>query len=100
MVKVKWTKQAIENIYSIREFYLIHSPRFADKLTDQIFSKEKIIASFPTVGRVVPELNNESVRELIYKQLRIIYILIGKEVAHVIAVHPTSKPLSEISLFG
>ncbi|WP_339704901.1 type II toxin-antitoxin system RelE/ParE family toxin [Algoriphagus aquimarinus] len=60
MVKVKWTKQAIENIYSIQEYYLPLSPKFAYKVTDQIFSKERLLASFPTVGRVVPELNNES----------------------------------------
>jgi len=100
MVKIKWTKQAIENIYSIREYYLQVSPKFADKITDQIFSKERLIASFPKVGRTVPELNNESVREIIFKQYRIIYLVIDESLIHVIAIHASSKPLSSISLFG
>jgi plasmid stabilization system protein ParE len=100
MVKVEWTKQAIEDIFSIREYYLPLSPKFANKVTDQIFSKERLIASFPTVGRVVPELNNENVREIIYKQFRIIYVVLEKDSIHIITVHTSSKPLSEISLFG
>ncbi len=100
MVKVKWTKQAIQDIYSIREYYLPLSTKFATKVTDQIFSKERLLASFPTVGRVVPELNNESVKEIIYNQFRIIYVVLDNELIHIIAVHSSSKPLSNISLFG
>nr|WP_280141010.1 type II toxin-antitoxin system RelE/ParE family toxin [Algoriphagus locisalis] len=90
----------MDDICSIREYYLLHSPKFANKLIDQIFSNESLIASFPYVGRVVPELNNTSVRELIYKNLRIIYVVVEVEMVHVIAVHPSSQPLSELSLFG
>jgi len=79
---------------------LNYSPRFADNLVDQIFSKEKLIARFPNVDRVVPELNNSSVRELIYKQFRIIYVVLDNETIHIITVHPSSAPLSDISLFG
>ena len=100
MVKVKWTKRAIEDIYAVREYYLPLSPKFATKVTYQIFSKETLLESFPTVGRVVPELNNESVREIIYKQFRIIYVVVNNELIHIIAIHSSSKPLSNISLFG
>ncbi len=75
MVKVNWSKQAIESIFSIREYYLPVSPKFADEITDQIFSKEALISTFPEVGRVVPELKNENLREVIFKNYRIIYII-------------------------
>ena len=100
MVKVKWTKQAIQDIYSIREYYLPLSPKFATKVTDQIFSKERLLASFPTVGRVVPELNNESVKEIIYKQLRIIYVGLDNELMNIIAENSIVKPLSKSSYGG
>jgi plasmid stabilization system protein ParE len=73
MVKIEWTKQAIENSYAIREYYLEVSPKFADKISDQIFSKETLLAEFPRLRRMVPELNNESVKEISFKQYRIIY---------------------------
>lgn len=100
MVKIKWTRQAIEDIYSIREYYLPLSPKYANKITDQIFSKERLISSFPAAGRIVPELSNESIREVIYKQFRIIYVVFENSSIDIIAVHSSSKPLSEISLFG
>lgn len=99
MVKIKWTKQAIEDIYSIREYYLPLSSRFADRVVDQIFLKEKLISAFPEAGRVVPELGNESVREVIFKQFRIIYIVFDSSNIHIISVHTSSKPLSGISIF-
>jgi addiction module RelE/StbE family toxin len=99
VVQIRWSKQAIENIFQIREYYLELSTHFADELTNQIFSKEEIISAFPEIGRVVPELNNKSVRELIYKNYRIIYVIFDKENICIIAVHHSSKPLSQLSLF-
>ncbi|WP_416377302.1 type II toxin-antitoxin system RelE/ParE family toxin [Algoriphagus sp. C2-6-M1] len=63
------------------------SYKFANKITDQIFSKERLITSIPTVGRVIPELNNESVREIIFKQFRIIYVVLENELIHIMADH-------------
>jgi len=40
MVKVTWTKQAFDANYPIREYYLPHSPKFANKVTDQISYKK------------------------------------------------------------
>ena len=47
MVKVKWSKEAIENIFEIREYYMKVSPKFSELLTDQIFEKEDLLVSFP-----------------------------------------------------
>jgi toxin ParE1/3/4 len=100
MVKVNWSRQAIENIFSIREYYLPISPKFADEITDQIFSKEALISAFPEAGRIVPELKNERLREVIFKNFRIIYMIFDSKNVSIVAVHTSSKPLSEISLFG
>ncbi len=39
MVKVKWSKQAVEDIFEIRKFYSEISTAFAEELVDLIFSK-------------------------------------------------------------
>lgn len=75
------------------------SPRYAEEITDRIFDKENLIIAFPKIGRVVPELNNESIREIIYKSYRIIYVLFDEKSINIIAVHSSSQPLSGISIF-
>jgi len=65
MVKITWSKQAIEDIYKIQQFYSSVATNFSMKLVDQIFEKEQLIANHPEIGRIVPEVNNSSVRELI-----------------------------------
>ena len=33
------------------------------------------LSDFPNAGRIVPEIGDESIRELIYRQYRIIYLV-------------------------
>lgn len=99
MVKVIWSKQAIENIHELREHYFQISPNYAEKLTDEIFNKEEILVNFPLAGRIVPEINNIELRELIFKNYRIIYQYSVSDAVKIIAIHQSSKPLSSFSLF-
>ncbi len=75
------------------------SPRFADALIDSIFDKEKLLENHPFIGRVVPEFGRQYIRELLYKQYRIIYHLVNDTQIDVIAVHHSSRSLSEGSVF-
>lgn len=99
MVKVTWSKQAIEDVYRIREYYLEFSETFSSSLVDQIFDKETLISRHPEIGRVVPELNNQHVREIIFRNFRIIYVIFDSSRATILTVHESSRPLSSISIF-
>jgi toxin ParE1/3/4 len=99
LVKVKWSKQAVEDIFEIRKFYSETSTTFAEEQVDLIFSKEILLAQFPEIGRIVPELNNRFVRELIFRNYRIIFVIFDEANISVLAVHTSSRPLSDISLF-
>ncbi len=39
MVRVNWTRQAIEDIHEIREYYKVRSEKFTDQLKKLIFSQ-------------------------------------------------------------
>ncbi|MBC6368435.1 type II toxin-antitoxin system RelE/ParE family toxin [Algoriphagus sp. AK58] len=99
MVKVRWSKQAIEDIHRIQEYYSDFAVNFSIQLVDQIFEKENLIANHPEIGRVVPELNNRSVREIIFRNFRIIYAIFDSERISILTVHESSRPLSNISIF-
>ena len=99
MVKVNWTRQAINNLYEIREYFQPQSKRFVEQLTDKIFEKAKALEQFPQMGRVVPEIGNSEVRELIFRNYRIIYHLVSSSQINILAVHNGIRPLTEESLF-
>jgi addiction module RelE/StbE family toxin len=99
MVKVSWSKQAIEDIHRIQEYYSGFAVNFSIQLVDQIFEKESLISNHPEIGRVVPELNNKSVREIIFRNFRIIYAIFDSERISILTVHESSRPLSNVSIF-
>lgn len=99
MAKVTWTKRSIEDIYEIREYYLSYSPKLATETTDQIFEKGEYLSQFPKLGRIVPEFDNKDLRELIYNNYRIIYRLVGQESVHILSVHSSFRPLTQIEIW-
>jgi len=99
MAKVNWTRQAIEDVYEIREYYRPPSIKYAEQLTDKIFEKEAILEQHPMAGRMVPELEKSEIRELIFKNYRIIYYVVSIERIDVLAVHKGSRPLTDRSIF-
>jgi plasmid stabilization system protein ParE len=69
------TPQALEDLREIVAYIAGDNPEraitFGNELTDQALA----IGDFPERGRVVPELEEEAVREVIYGRYRIIYEL-------------------------
>ena len=52
----------------------VYSPYYANLLNDRVFEMVEHLELFPEMGRrVVPESDDPSVRELIYKNYRIVY---------------------------
>jgi len=73
MAKVKWSKDSIEDLKEICRFIALDSPYYANILKDRIFEMAEHLELFPEMGRKVPESDDPKVRELIYKNYRIIY---------------------------
>ena len=73
--------------------------KYKHALTDKIFEKAKKLEQFPQMGRVVPEIGRSEIRELIFRNYRIIYHLITKTQVNILAVHNGLRPLTEESLF-
>ncbi len=60
----------------IEAFISIDSPERAIKFVDEIIEHaEKILPDQIRLGRVVPEISNPNIRELIFKKYRIVYRL-------------------------
>ena len=77
-MSVTWSQEAGENLVDIEEFIARDSVERAVQFVDAIIDHaEAILADNPGCGRVVPEIGNPDIRELIYRGYRIVYRLNG-----------------------
>lgn len=99
MVKINWTPQSIEDIHNIREYYQDKSEKYSEQLTDKFFEKAELLEKHPLIGRIVPELDKSHLREIIYKNYRIIYRVVSDKRLDILTIHNSFRPLSDESIF-
>ncbi|MFN0293223.1 type II toxin-antitoxin system RelE/ParE family toxin [Pedobacter helvus] len=73
MAKVVWTEKAIEDLENIASFHSQYSENYTSSLIKRLFNKPNLLRQMPEMGRLVPEKNDLSIRELIIGNYRIIY---------------------------
>ncbi|WP_158857913.1 type II toxin-antitoxin system RelE/ParE family toxin [Lunatibacter salilacus] len=96
MVKIIWAERAIDDLTRIADFSDRYSAKYASFIVSKLFDKVNILKKMPKIGRVVPEKNEENIRELIEGNYRIIYELRGEDAIEVLMVHHSSRPLQNI----
>ncbi|MDH5377355.1 MAG: type II toxin-antitoxin system RelE/ParE family toxin [Gammaproteobacteria bacterium] len=84
-MKVEWSPLALERIKEIADYIKADSSIAAKNWVNSIFDRTDLLSSAPRSGRVVPELKNEEIREVIFGNHRIIYA-VGAEVLSVLTV--------------
>ena len=84
-MKVRWTHEALVRLVEIEEFISRDSPSRARSFVDQIIERAESLPARPRIGRVVPEISNPNIRELIFKKHRIVY-RVRKDVVEILTV--------------
>ncbi|MFB3894017.1 MAG: type II toxin-antitoxin system RelE/ParE family toxin [Phycisphaerae bacterium] len=85
MGKVIWTQPALDDLKNIVSYIAEDSPTYAEDFGLQLVDASMRLGEHPRMGRVVPELHSEGIRELIRGNYRIIY-QVGGDVAYIVAV--------------
>lgn len=80
-MKIQWSPLAVERVTEIAEYIALDSPMAANKWVNEIFDSTEKLSDFPNIGRVVPELKDQKIRELIKGNYRIIYIVEEKGIS-------------------
>jgi addiction module RelE/StbE family toxin len=97
-MKVFWSLLAIDRVSEIAEYIARDNPEAAKGWVDTVFEKVANLKSHPESGRVVPEINNGAIRELIYGNYRIIYRVEDKRVSLLTVRHGKQiLPVDEIT---
>ena len=73
MGKVIWSPSALDDIDAIAEYIARDSIDRAALFVTRIFETTDLLQKFPLSGRVIPEIGDQSCREIIYGSYRIMY---------------------------
>jgi len=74
-MQIRWTHEALERLIEIEEYIAQDSSSRASAFVDQLLEQAELLSENPRRGRIVPEIANPDIRELIFKKYRIVYRL-------------------------
>lgn len=86
-IKLEWSNEALEDIESIATYIEKDSPVYAKSVVSKFFEKAEIIKDFTQLGRIVPELNDSTIREIFVYSYRLIYKIDSNKVLFVAVIH-------------
>lgn len=93
-MKLFWSEEAINKLQEIDRYISKDNPDAAVELIDKLISLAETIIDNPEKGRVVPELSIQQIRELLFKNYRIVYI-IRKNSIDILTVFEGHKELNK-----
>lgn len=99
MVKIVLSKTARFDLKEIVDYIKRDSLKYA------ILEKQKIqdaidkLPSQPLSGRVVPELSNKNLRELLFRNYRIIYEVVSEKQINILSIHHHARLISNNPAF-
>lgn len=84
---VKWSKTSRDAIKDIHDFIARDSKHYAKIVTRKIADYVNELVEFPKKGRIVPERNDENLREIIIYSYRVIYRIMGEDIFVINVLH-------------
>jgi toxin ParE1/3/4 len=80
----------------INDYISIDSEFYAEKFINKIHERTSILEIHTHIGKVVPEFNDQSIRELIEDPYRIIYKVESDDEIFIVRVHHSSRLLRKL----
>lgn len=84
---VIWTLPAKHDLKKIHDYISEDSEYYAYKVSQEIIEKSELLLNFPKMGRVVQEIGNPNIRELIIYSYRLIYEISSSRIEVLAIVH-------------
>ena len=99
MARVRWSNQALADLEAIGDFIARDAPSVAQVFVERVFTAVTRLEAFPRSGRVVPEIGQEDIREIIFGSYRIVYVISEDEV-NILTVFHAARLLRPSDLPG
>ena len=86
-MKIEWTEPAIESLRNLHGYIAKDSEVYANSFVQRIILAVDKLSDFPRIGRMVPEADQEAIRELLYQNYRIIYRIKNELIEILTVIH-------------
>lgn len=87
MVEVEWSFIAGKDLNAIIDYIAQDSLEYAVSFYEQVHEKIEYLTQFPNIGRIVPELDDPNMREIILSNYRLIYRIYREKIQIVRLFH-------------
>lgn len=84
---VKWTEHAKAQLRHIHNYIAQDSALYAKRVTQALIDKSLQMDGFPRTGKIVAELNDDSVREISLYSYRILYEIKSNHLEVLAVIH-------------
>ena len=93
MVKIVWTELSLLDLKEIFDYIAGNSHRYATITTNKIYLRVQVVAQNPYIGRIADEFKEQSIRELIEGNYRIIYRIKTDSQVDVLRIYHSARLL-------
>jgi addiction module RelE/StbE family toxin len=95
MVQINWTLQAKNDLKDIADFISKDSVNYARLQVLRIRERTNVLKIQDFIGKVVPEIDNYNIRQLIEGNYRIIYKVVSKQRIDILTIHHSARDLTK-----
>ncbi|MGM9511812.1 MULTISPECIES: type II toxin-antitoxin system RelE/ParE family toxin [Larkinella] len=88
--EIIWRDEAKEDFRDALQYLSRSSLRYTEQWVDELNRKLTLLATFPEMGRIVPEKNTSFFREILVGKYRVLYIYLQKTITIVAIRHSAS----------
>ena len=85
--RVTWSPEAVEDLESIAEYIGRDSSFYAQSVVSQILEVSRELKGFPLIGRMLPEIGDENIRERFIYSYRLVYKIQQQRILIVAVIH-------------
>ncbi len=96
-MNIRWTEPAVLDLESIRNYIARDSEYYATEFIGRILDAVEKLYMLPSMGRKVPEAYDDNIREIIFYNYRIIYMIERADSILVLAVIHAARDLNSIN---
>ncbi|KGP76756.1 plasmid stabilization protein [Desulfosporosinus sp. Tol-M] len=96
-MRIEWSESAVLDLEGIKEFIERDSEYYAIEFTGRIIEMVEKLSNFSNLGRKVPEVEDEKIREIVFYNYRLIYKLSDESIL-VLAIIHAARDLNNMKL--
>lgn len=99
MVQVNWTDSALQDLNDIGDYIAKDSLKYAEITVLRLFESVDILENNPLSGVMTTEFENESIRQIIRGDYRIVYHILNELHIDILTVHNCARLITNTRPF-